>query len=82
MGRRTMTTAEALRARAGRAHEDPVAMTQAANDTKIARAVAEVLKLNPELTPLQAARGARLKIKAEMAALAARSATARRGDVA
>jgi hypothetical protein len=53
-------------------------MTQAANDTKIARAVAEVLKKNPELTPLQAAKAGRLLLKDEMTQLARKSAEARK----
>ncbi len=80
MAGRQYTSADGLVARAGRAAEDPQEMTRDATLTRLARHVAEVLKENPELTAEQAARGARLRLKAEMAVLARKSAAKRRGD--
>jgi hypothetical protein len=77
MPRSTMTTAEALKARAGRAHEDPRAMTQDAMLGRLARFVVEIIRKNPDLDDKDVAKGARLKLKAEMAERAAQSAKAR-----
>jgi hypothetical protein len=71
------TSASGLRARAGRAHEDPVAMTASATMTRMAKYVAAVLKKNPDLTEEQAARAATLLLRADMADLARKSAEAR-----
>lgn len=73
-----LTRAHQLAARAGRAHEDPVAMTSDATLTRLAKHIATALKKNPELTPLQAANAGRLLLRAEMAKLAEASAKARR----
>ena len=81
MSRRTFSSSEALHARAGRAHEDPVAMTSAALITRLAKHVAVVLRKNPSLTDKQAANAARLLLKDEMSQLALRSVAARRGEV-
>ena len=78
---RTYTTLDGLRARAGRAHEDPVAMTSDATLTRLGKHIATALKRNPDLTPKQAANAGRLLLRAEMAELAAKSAAARRGDL-
>lgn len=77
-GNRTYTSADGLIARAGRAHEDPAEMTRDATETRIARYIVEVLKENPDLTPLEAARGGRLRMRADMARLAQKSAAARK----
>jgi len=81
MPRRTFDSATGVHARAGRAHEDPVAMTADATMTRLAKHVAAVLRKNPELTDKQAANGARLLLKDEMQQLALRSAAARRDEV-
>lgn len=75
---RVYTAADGLTARAGRAREDPVAMTKDANLTRIATFIAQALRENPELTPKQAANAGRLLLRAEMARLAKKSAAARR----
>lgn len=77
-GNRTYTSADGLIARAGRAHEDPVEMTAPATMTRMAKYVAAVLKENPDLTAEQAAKGAVLKLRADMVMLARKSAAARR----
>jgi hypothetical protein len=74
---RTYTSLDGIIARAGRATEDPVAMTRDANETRLAKHIAEALKANPELTPLQAARAGRQLLRAEMARMAKRSAEVR-----
>jgi hypothetical protein len=53
-------------------------MTAPATMTRMAKYVAEVLVKNPALTPEQAAKGAVLLLRADMAKLARRSADARR----
>ena len=63
--------------RAGRAAEDPAEMTAPATMTRMAKYVAAVLKENPSLTAEEAARGAVLKLRADMGQLAAKSAKAR-----
>jgi hypothetical protein len=68
-GARVYTSSDGLHARAARAHEDPVAMTRAANDTRIARLVAQVLRKNPDLSDEQAAKAARLLLRDEMVQL-------------
>lgn len=73
------TPLQGLRARAGRAAEDPVAMTVPAVMTRMAKYVARVLKENPDLTAEQAARGAYLLLRAEMAERSAKGVAARRG---
>jgi hypothetical protein len=78
VGRRSLSKGEALTMRAARAHEDPAAMTSEATLTRMARYVAEVLKRNPELTPLAAARAARLKMRADMTTMAEKREAARR----
>lgn len=75
--RRSLSRAEALHMRAGRAHEDPVAMTSDATLTRLAKHIAAALKKNPDLTPLQAANAGRLLLKDEMTQLARKSAAAR-----
>jgi hypothetical protein len=77
MDKRT-SSLQGLRARAGRAAESPADMTRDATLTRLAKFVAQVLKQNPDLTPLEAANAARLLLKAEMAQLAQKSAEARR----
>jgi hypothetical protein len=67
-----------LTMRAGRAAEDPAEMTAPATMTRMAKYVAAVLKENPDLTAEQAAKGAVLKLRADMGQLARRSADARR----
>jgi hypothetical protein len=62
-----MSSDSGLRRRAGRAHEDPDEMTVPATMTRMAGYVAQVLKRNPDLTAQQAARGAYLLLKADMA---------------
>lgn len=81
MGRRTLSTAQALNTRAARAAEDPVAMTSVANTLRgpdMARYALEIVRENPDLTDDQVLAGARLRIKAHMAMLAERAAKARR----
>lgn len=80
--RRTYTSADGLIARAGRAAEDPQAMTSDATLTRLAKHVAAVLRENPSLDDRQAANAARLRLRAEMVQLARRSAAARRGETA
>jgi hypothetical protein len=84
MSRATITTAEALKARAGRAHEDPRAMTADAMIGRLAKHVVAIVRKNPELPDADVAKGARLLLKAEMAELAEKSARARKvaGDAA
>ena len=77
MGRRTLSTADALRARAGRAHEDPRAMTTDAYLGRLAKYAVEIIRLNPDLDDRAVAKGARLKLKAEMAERAEQSKQAR-----
>jgi len=67
-----------LTARAGRTAEDPNEMTVPATMARMAKYVAAVLKENPSLTAEQAARGAALRLRADMGQLARRSAGARR----
>lgn len=67
-----------LTMRAGRAAEDPAAMTAPATLTRMAKYVAAILKENPDLTEDQAARGAWLKLRADMGQLARKSAAARK----
>lgn len=75
--RRTYTSADGLIARAGRAAEDPYRMTQEATWGKIAKHCAALAAENPDLTPDQIAKGARLRLRAEMAELAKKSVKAR-----
>lgn len=77
MSRRTMTTAEALKARAGRAHEDPRAMTADAMLGRLAKHAVAIIRANPDLDDAAVAKGARLKLRAEMAELAEKSKAAR-----
>jgi hypothetical protein len=72
MPRTTLTTAEALAARAGRAHEDPRAMTVDAMLGKLAKYVVAIVRKNPDLDDAALAKGARLMLKAEMAERSAR----------
>lgn len=78
--RKSFTSTDGLIARAGRAAEDPQEMTKDANLTRLAKHCIAVLRENPELTDEQAAKGARLRMRAEMAQLAKRSAEARKGS--
>lgn len=78
MGRKSLTRGEALIMRAGRAHEDPVAMTSDALLGRLARHVIDIVRANPDLTDDQVARGARLRVKAEMTRRAELSAAARK----
>lgn len=82
MSRTSLSHAEALTMRAARAAEDPREMTLAANETRMIRHVAAILRENPDLTDLQVAKAARLRIRAEMAVLAEKSAAARRRGAA
>lgn len=66
---RVYGTADGVIARAGRASEDPHAMTDDARWGKIAKHVAIVLKENPNLTAEQAAKAGRLRLRAEMTKL-------------
>jgi hypothetical protein len=75
---RHYTSADGLIARAGRASEDPNAMTLDATLGRLARHVAAIVKENPDLDEAAVVKGARLRLKAEMAALAKKSAEARR----
>lgn len=75
---RVYTSAGGRIARAGRAHEDPKAMTEAANRSRMARHVAAALKENPGLTAEQAAEAGRERLRAEMTRLARAAADARR----
>ena len=77
MSRSTMTTAEALKARAGRAHEDPRAMTADALLGRLAKHVVAIVRKNPGLDDAAIAKGARLMLRAEMAERAEQSARAR-----
>ena len=74
---RVYTSADGLIARAGRAAEDPHAMTTDATLGRLARICAAIVKENPDLTPEQVAKGARLQLRAEMAQLGRKSAEAR-----
>lgn len=75
---RRKTTTQGLRARAGRAAEDPGQMTSTATLSRLARHVVVVLRKNPDLTDRQAAKAAALLLRAEMSALGQRSGEARR----
>lgn len=75
---RTLTTAQALNARAGRAHEDPAAMTADAYLGRLAKYVVAIVRQNPDLTDAQLAKAARLKLRAEMAQRAEKSAAVRK----
>jgi hypothetical protein len=77
MSRPTITVAEALKARAGRAHEDPREMTADAYLGRLAKHVVTIIRKNPDLDDKAVAKGARLLLKAEMAELAERSKQAR-----
>lgn len=77
MARSTLSTAEALKARAGRAHEDPRAMTQDALLGRLAKHVVAIVRKNPDLDDAAVAKGARLLLRAEMAERAEQSAKAR-----
>lgn len=77
MPRTTMTRAEALHARAGRAHEDPYEMTVDALLGRLAKHAIAIIRKNPELDDKSVAKGARLQLRAEMAERAARSAEVR-----
>jgi hypothetical protein len=77
MGRHTLSTADALKARAGRAHEDPRAMTMDAMLGRLARHVVTIVRKNPDLDDKDVAKGARLMLKAEMAERAEQSKRAR-----
>jgi len=86
---RVYAAADGRIARAGRAHEDPNAMTSDANWSRMARHVAAALVANPALSAEQAAKAGRLTLRAEMtrlgrASAAKRSARAKaaRGEVA
>jgi hypothetical protein len=68
---------EALKARAARAAEDPVAMTTDAILGRLAIHVVGLHEENPDLAPAQLAKGARLRLRAEMAALNERKAQLR-----
>jgi hypothetical protein len=78
VGRRKLSRGQALSMRAERAHEDPAAMTSDATWVRQARYVAEVLQKNPALSPLEAARAARLKMRADMTLMAEKREAARR----
>lgn len=78
MARRTLSTGGALKARAGRAHEDPYDMTVDALLGRLAKHAIEIIRLNPDLDDKAVAKGARLKLRAEMAELAEKSAAARK----
>ena len=80
MGRKTLSKGDALAMRAARAHEDPVAMTTDATLTRLARYVARVLKKNPDLSEEEAAKAARLLLRADMTLMAERREAARRAD--
>lgn len=82
MPRTTLSTAEALAARAGRAHEDPRAMTVDAMLGKLAKYVVAIVRKNPDLDDAALAKGARLMLKAEMAEKAEKSAKVRAGRAA
>ena len=73
-----MTTAEALHARAGRAHEDPYAMTTDAPLGRLPNYVIAIVRKNPDLGDKEVAKAARLLLKADMAERAERSAQVRR----
>lgn len=77
MSPRTLTTAQALRARAGRAHEDPAAMTLDALLGRLARYAVAIIRKNPDLDDAAVAKGARLLLRAEMAERAEQSKAAR-----
>lgn len=67
-----------LTMRAGRAAEDPQAMTTDAMLGRLAKHMAAVHTKNPNLTPEQLAKASRLSLRAEMGQLARKSAAARR----
>ena len=77
MPRSTLSTAEALKARAGRAHEDPQAMTVDAMLGRLAKHAIAIIRKNPDLDDAAVAKGARLMLRAEMAERAEQSAKAR-----
>lgn len=77
MSRSTLSTAEALRARAGRAHEDPREMTVDARLSRLTRFAVEIIRKNPHLDDAAVVKGARLMLRAEMTELAEKSAKAR-----
>ena len=80
MGRKTLSKGDALAMRAARAHEDPVAMATDATLTRLARYVARVLKKNPDLSEEEAAKAARLLLRADMTRMAEKREAARRAD--
>jgi hypothetical protein len=71
-----------LTMRAGRAAEDPHAMTVDATLGRLAKHMAAVHTENPDLTPDELARAARLRLRAEMGQLARKSAAARQARAA
>lgn len=75
---RVYTPADGLIARAGRAHEDPKEMTRDAYIGRLAKHVTALLRENPELTDLEIAKAARLRLRAEMARASRKSAEVRR----
>lgn len=66
--------------RAARAAEDPVAMTTDATLVRLAKYVAQVLRENPNLDDLQAARAAKLKLRADMTLMAEKREAGRRAE--
>ena len=75
---RRYTSLDGLIARAGRAHEDPKAMTAAASAGRMAKFIAQARAKNPELSDAEAERAGRLLQRTEMGRLARLSAEARR----
>ncbi len=82
MPRRTLSTARALDMRARRAPDDPLSMTTDATLARLANHVVALHEENPDLTAPQLAKGARLRLKAEMAVLGERAAKAKRDRAA
>lgn len=77
MGRHTLSRAEALKARAARARENPYRMTSDANIGRLAKHVVALINENPDLDDASLAKAARLRLRAEMAELAEKSVKAR-----
>ncbi len=74
----TYDLARQLHARAGRAAENPLDMTLAANVDRLGKHIAAALIANPGLTPKEAAKAGRLLLRDEMLQLSRKSADARK----
>lgn len=72
------TSTSGLIRRAGRAAEDPAKMTLDATLGRLAKHVVAIVRENPDLEDKAIAKGARLRLRAEMADLARKRTAARK----